>query len=272
MVPCFPHGGGPRTPFAITKIVMDRHPKVVSPIHKRLKEARKKIAKKSLLWKRLKTISERWVDGSGKWGPATKRLRDGLKRARGRELWKLKDEHCDFIDIGSFKLYENHVKSNPIHTYGYARKSPSKESNKKRVDLLQEMVDRLKRQGYCTKVFVSPVSKADQSILARDMGVDTDAFTKELTDCKGNTQKLLAKPACDFQKVRIVCLGYADLYNLFHICEAAPLRNKISTKLIAINLHFLLSARFPYTLYVIGYQGRESSKDLLETTFGDNFW
>lgn len=72
--------------------------------------------------------------------------------------------------------------SNPIHTYDYVRKSPTKESNKKRVELLQDMIDRLEQIGYCTKIYVSPVSKADQPIIYRDMTVDTDVFIEQLDD------------------------------------------------------------------------------------------
>lgn len=81
------------------------------------------------------------------------------------------NQPLDFIDINSFKLYRNHVMFNPIHAYGYVRKFPTKESHKKGVELLLGMIDRLKQIGYFTKIFVSPVSKAHQSILSRDMEV-----------------------------------------------------------------------------------------------------
>ncbi|KAG1321626.1 hypothetical protein G6F62_010717 [Rhizopus arrhizus] len=148
---------------------------------------------------------ERWINADGYWG-STRRLQRGEHphRQRGRYVWKLKDEHCDLIDRESYKRLKNHLRTNPMITIGYVRKSLTKEGHVSRLGLLQKMINRLKRGTYCSKVYVSPKSTAATPLKQRDQ-VENEIDLTQLDCCDGDTRTFIDKLKCDFREIRIAC-------------------------------------------------------------------
>jgi hypothetical protein len=75
-------------------------------------------------------------------------------------------------------------------TIGYCRKSPSKETSQKRLELLQEMLNSLHVNNLCEKVFVSPICRADSDLLTRDISLTATAqsISKQLRFQNGDMQ------------------------------------------------------------------------------------
>jgi hypothetical protein len=74
---------------------------------------------------------------------------------------------------GVFKIndrFKSHIKSAKGRwvNIGYIRKSPSKESEETRDRLLNAMATRIVNRCYCTRVYVSACSRANDPILQRD--------------------------------------------------------------------------------------------------------
>ncbi|CAO3650831.1 unnamed protein product [Mucor fragilis] len=76
-------------------------------------------------------------------------------------------------------------------TIGYCRKSPSKENQERRLQLLQKMVYNLQVNDLCEKVFVSPVRKVDLDLFTRDKSttITTNSLIEKLRFQDGDFQR-----------------------------------------------------------------------------------
>lgn len=91
--------------------------------------------------------------------------------------------------VQQLPLYQQTIqsfKNNGYSIIGYARKSKTKESDEKRVHLLNEMCKKLKTRSLVDKVFVSFKTNINDPIVNRDLADDNELFEK--LDADGNTQ------------------------------------------------------------------------------------
>ncbi|KAI8971779.1 hypothetical protein BDF20DRAFT_886434 [Mycotypha africana] len=70
-------------------------------------------------------------------------------------------------------------------TIGYARKSPTKETDASRTRLLQLMIDKLYYRMKCEEVYVSPCCFADEPILECDSPASDHLFA-DIKGCNGS--------------------------------------------------------------------------------------
>ncbi|KAL0082272.1 hypothetical protein F4703DRAFT_1126337 [Phycomyces blakesleeanus] len=153
---------------------------------------------------------EAWVNKTNKWGQR-KAVRHSGKMVEGRTLWVLKDKFLEVDAMNDLTKYHSYLRVHPMTTIGYARKSPGKESLETRCSLLQKMADRLKNRCLCTKIFVSPSSKADEPLMVRDSKKDCSKYLNVLIDCVGNMNDLCTILDRKFKPVRLVIIDYAGL-------------------------------------------------------------
>ncbi|KAG2212649.1 hypothetical protein INT47_000626 [Mucor saturninus] len=99
---------------------------------------------------------------------------DDSKTARTRSLYVLKDDYLDDVayKINSYlSSYQNYIKKlkEEGHTIiGYIRKSPGKEPDDRRCQLLKAMSLNIKERSLVDVVFASPCSQASDSMESRD--------------------------------------------------------------------------------------------------------
>ncbi|KAI7896751.1 uncharacterized protein EV154DRAFT_547026 [Mucor mucedo] len=115
-------------------------------------------------------------------------------------------------DVANINLYResSHVDAEKWINVGYARKSNTKESDHVRQRLLTAMINKLKTKLLCQKVFVSPISNADNKFINRDKDKRTLKFMPSLK-CDGTTEDLLLYLSSETRLVRLVSIDYAGL-------------------------------------------------------------
>lgn len=99
-----------------------------------------------------------------------KKIRQGSEVIRGKDLWILRNKFFGNAvkELFNYKSFLKHIQHDNLVNVGYVRKSKTKETVEKRVDLLQKMVDHLRKKSLCRKVFISAWSNADDPLFGRD--------------------------------------------------------------------------------------------------------
>lgn len=111
----------------------------------------------------------------------------------------------------SIAAYWDHLKNNvDLVTIGYARKSPTKETDASRTRLLQLMVDKMYFRMKCEEVYVSPCCIANEPILERDSPA-LDHLLSTLKGCHGDITNLTSRINYTQKHVRLVIIDYAGL-------------------------------------------------------------
>ena len=87
--------------------------------------------------------------------------------------------------------YQIHLRSHPMTTIDYARKSPGKERFEARRVLLQKMVSWLQDRCLCTKVYLSLCSKSDEPLMTRDQCKDNAEYVDSITGCIGDMKGMI---------------------------------------------------------------------------------
>ncbi|KAI9271582.1 hypothetical protein BDA99DRAFT_500460 [Phascolomyces articulosus] len=145
-------------------------------------------------------------NNSDYFGKTTKSRVDG-KPKNGRWLYVVKK----VVQHTPDPRFLQHCKSahgNWINV-GYARKSPSDESEDARIRLLSIMIKKLQNIMLCSKIYVSPTCKSTSSIVRRD-DRQTPIIAK-LKNTNGTMQDLLEFVSRSTQKIRLCVLDYAGL-------------------------------------------------------------
>ncbi|KAI9477870.1 MAG: hypothetical protein EXX96DRAFT_650287 [Benjaminiella poitrasii] len=150
---------------------------------------------------------ERWVSSDGSWGKKkTKRVEK--VPVEGRLLWVMNDENIANYNVNTARQYKLYLKSNIMTTIGYIRKSKSRESDTTRCRLINKMIKTQRNKNFCTKVYVSPHSNAEESFCQRDKDVNS-SLLEQLEECDGSIQDLIYRLERKFGKTRLVVLDYA---------------------------------------------------------------
>ncbi|KAI7847084.1 hypothetical protein BDC45DRAFT_611280 [Circinella umbellata] len=92
---------------------------------------------------------------------------------------------------------------------GYARKSPSDESEDTRIRLIDKMIQKLQNIMLCSKIYVSPTCKSTSSIVRRD--TEQQSIITKLKNNDGTMQDLLEVVSRSTQNIRLCVLDYAGL-------------------------------------------------------------
>ncbi|KAG1445388.1 hypothetical protein G6F56_009933 [Rhizopus delemar] len=157
----------------------------------------------------------KWLISDGNFG-RPKSTRQGCDVIKARDLWVLKPEFMgDAMDRTlnrkTFRQMTRQITG--WITAGYCRKSPSKETPQKRLELLQKMVNSLHVNDLCEKVFVSPICRASSDLLTRDISPTTTAqsILKQLRFQNGDMQDFLMFAKTMTSSIRLVVLDYAGL-------------------------------------------------------------
>ncbi|KAI9362762.1 hypothetical protein BD770DRAFT_315673, partial [Pilaira anomala] len=180
---------------------------------------------------------------------------DDKKTTRTRSLYVLKD---DYLDDVAYKInnylpsYQNYIKKlkEEGHTIiGYIRKSPGKEPDDRRRQLLEAMSLNLKERSLVDVVFASPCSQASDPMESRDK--KQHALLDQI-GVAGSTQDLM-KFIASKNKVCLVTLDYAGLStNCLDLKEF--LSKKTQIKKIIVDL-------FPYTNEMTVYDCNQLLED-----------
>lgn len=142
-----------------------------------------------------------------------KRSKEG--RVERKILYVMKPDDRAFLaqNINNYQhRYDEYIKSlkmDGFEVIGYARKSPTEIPEDELKEILKNMISCLQSRSQVKDVYVSPSSRSNSPIAARDMKTIKD-YT-DLSGCVGNTQSLLNYLSSTTKKVCLVIVDYAAL-------------------------------------------------------------
>ncbi|KAI8326788.1 hypothetical protein BD560DRAFT_361671, partial [Blakeslea trispora] len=120
----------------------------------------------------------------------------------------LKSAICNFLPLYQESI--KNLKRSGFEIVGYARKSPSNDTNENRVKLLQKMVDNLRNRSLTTRVYVSFSSYATAPLNERDTTTSKSMIAK-LSNVNGDTQDMLQYLQSADHDICLVSIDYAGL-------------------------------------------------------------
>ncbi|KAL0091257.1 hypothetical protein F4703DRAFT_1732381, partial [Phycomyces blakesleeanus] len=173
----------------------------------------------------------KWLTSDGYFG-RPKSTRQGYDVIKARSLWVLKPEFMGDAMDRTFNRRTFRQMTRQLTgwiTVGYCRKSPSKETPQKRLELLQKMVNSLHVNDLCEKVFVSPICRASSDLLTRDISPTATAqsILKQLRFQNGDMQDFLMFAKTTTSSIRL-SFNRAELNNrkviLKFDCRKAPVK------------------------------------------------
>ncbi|KAI8331391.1 hypothetical protein BC941DRAFT_403846 [Chlamydoabsidia padenii] len=146
----------------------------------------------------------------------TKNIRQGHMVLKARPAWILKQEfrENEIETVFNRLAFKQTVRNIPgWTTIGYARKSISNESTKKRTALLQTMIENLHINDLCEKVYVSPMCSANSELMRRDYHrtASTTTVLQQLRFHDGDMQDFIVFAKTTTMNIRLVVLDYAGL-------------------------------------------------------------
>ncbi|KAI8977281.1 hypothetical protein BDF20DRAFT_873977 [Mycotypha africana] len=150
-------------------------------------------------WKYTDLFDGKSVHAFGKWcankvdfaAAQSKRKRSSSETISVRPLFVLKEQYIDDIAqkvqdyLPQYQLFIETLKKERYQIVGYARKSKTKGNDESRIHLLQQMGRRLKERSLVDKIFVSPLSNANDEIIERDL---KKSYLLKQLDVDGDTQ------------------------------------------------------------------------------------
>lgn len=157
----------------------------------------------------------KWISVEGKHFGKRVTRRQERRAEKGRHLFVMKTSIVRSLNETSLS-FRRHVESriNGWINIGYARKSPSNETDETRIRLLQLMIIKLQNRCFCERIYVSPKTLSTKSIMERDYGdVDKGVIVGQLSGCNGDTQDMLVYLASTLNDVRLCIISYAGLSN-----------------------------------------------------------
>ncbi|KAG0166085.1 hypothetical protein DFQ28_000675 [Apophysomyces sp. BC1034] len=146
----------------------------------------------------------------------TKNMRQGHLQLKARPAWVLKQEFREnaIETVFNRHAFKQTVRNSPgWTTIGYARKSVSNESTKKRTALLQTMIENLHINDLCEKVYVSPMCSVNSELMIRDYhrSATTTTVLQQLRFQDGDMQDFIVFAKTTTVNIRLVVLDYAGL-------------------------------------------------------------
>ncbi|ORZ18854.1 hypothetical protein BCR42DRAFT_411719 [Absidia repens] len=161
------------------------------------------------------TVSKfgRWL-ATKNFGPQTTKRIAG-KPVQGRKLYRVKEALIGtMVEGGSAFRHEMNNNNDGWINVGYVRKTPGKESDKCRRDLLNAMITKLQNRCFCQKIYASVSCKSDSPILERDFSDDNKTMVTSLTGCDGDAQDMIQFVSHTTKRVRLCVISYAGLSNV----------------------------------------------------------
>ncbi|KAG2206260.1 hypothetical protein INT47_007273, partial [Mucor saturninus] len=162
----------------------------------------------------------------------------------------LKNELSGFDDVSNINLYResSHVDAKKWINVGYARKFNTKESDHVRQRLLTAMINKLKTKLLCQKVFVSPISNADdkfknrRKLPSRKQSGMLHRLRKKMEEASADERLILmcSNPSCLLKTLENVRIPDVEkIHNLLTCKSCNKLWNRDTN--VARNIHSIAS-------------------------------